>query len=385
MNKENEIEKLVDLLSKDNDLMPEKTILDLVINKIRIARKPWYTKAKPESVWKRSPLLKLLDNSLQFRIVLSLLLAYVFMLVITFSEKTFKGEKNCFSIECMPKNLWSLIKVENIEGFSIAAAATLYLIESRDRRRKGEYDAWQVLDNAQAGGRKKSDARLKALEELNSLRASLRDQYFVNIDLQGIDLRKGNLQSTSFCNSILKHANFSEALLVNVDFTNAKLTAVNFERANLNIAKVENADLFIANLTKASLYGAQAKGANFRYAKIRKSDLRTANFQETNLSGANLENSILAFADLRNAFLLGTKLTNAELSHANLSGAFYSDKETLPEVFEILKKIKFNFFGLENHDRYTIFPDGFDPQKAGMLKIELVVDKLVESLGKVSQ
>jgi hypothetical protein len=50
-----------------------------------------------------------------------------------------------------------------------------------------------------------------------------------------------------------------------------------------------------------------------------------------------------------------------------------------------LKKLKFNYFGLDNHDRYTIFPDGFDPQRAGMLKIELVIDKLVESLGKVSQ
>jgi BTB/POZ domain-containing protein KCTD9 len=277
-----------------------------------------------------------------------------------------------------------LIKVDNIEGFSIAAAATLYLIESRDRKRKGEYDAWQVLDNAQAGARKKSDARLKALEELNSLRASLRHQHFENIDLQGIDLNKGNLQSANFRHSILDHANFSEALLVNVDFTNANLIAANFERANLNISKLENADFSMAKLTKSSLRGAHAKGANFRYAKMGKSDLRTANAQGANLSGADLENSTLVFADLRNAFILGTKLTNADLSYAKLSGAFYSDKETLPEVFEILKKLNFNYFGLDNYDRYTIFPNGFDPQKAGMLKIELIIDQLVERFGKVS-
>jgi BTB/POZ domain-containing protein KCTD9 len=384
MNEQSEVDKLIKLLSKDNYLIPQKTIFDIVINKIRVARKPWYTKTKPQSIWKRSPLLRLLENSLQLRILLSLLLAYIAILTITFSEKAFKKENICFSLECVPKNLWSVIKVDNIEGFSIAAAATLYLIESRDRKRRGEYDAWQVIDNAQAGSRKKSDARLKALEELNSLRASLRYQHFENIDLQGIDLCKGNLQDADFRNSILKHANFSEALLVNVDFRNADLTVVNFERANLNIAKLENADLSMAKLTKASLRGTDAKGANFRYSKMRKSDLRTANFQGANFSGANLENSILVLADLRNAFILGTKLTNADLSYAKLSGAFYSDKETLPEVFEILEKLNFNYFGLDNHDRYTIFPNGFDPQKAGMLKIELIIDQLVERFGKIS-
>jgi hypothetical protein len=173
MNENSEAEKIHKLLSKDNYLIPQKTILDLIINKIRVATKPWYTKTNSESIWKRSPLLRLLDNSLQFRILLSLLLAYIIILTITFFEKAFKKENICFSLECTPQNLWSVIKVDNIEGFSIAAAATLYLIESRDRRRRGEYDAWQVLDNAQAGGRKKSDARLKALEELNSLGASL--------------------------------------------------------------------------------------------------------------------------------------------------------------------------------------------------------------------
>ena len=214
-----------------------KKILDIVVSKIKGMRNPWYTKSKRDTIWKHSPLLRLLDSSLQTRILLSLLLAYIFILFVTLAEKAFKGEYICSSLECLPRELWSLIKVDNIEGFSIAAAATLYLVESHDRRLRGEYDAWQVLDNAQAGGRKKSDARLKALEALNSSRASLRDQNFDYIDLQGIDLCKGNLQGTSFRDAILEHANFNEALLVNVDFTNANLTAVNFERANLNIAE----------------------------------------------------------------------------------------------------------------------------------------------------
>jgi BTB/POZ domain-containing protein KCTD9 len=378
MIKKNEVDTITDLLTKDVNPIAEKTIFDIIFNKLRGVSKPWYTKLRKESIWEHSRILKLVDESLGFRIIFSLLLAYISILVVTFSEKAFKGENICFSIECIPRLLWSLIKIENIEGFSIAAAATLYLIESRDRKRIEEYQAWQVLDIAQSGGRKKSDARLKALESLNSMSVSLRDQQFDNIDLQGIDLHKGNLQGATFCNSILEHSNFSEALLVNVNFVNTKLIAVNFERANLNISNLDGSDLTIAKLTKASLAGASAKGANFRYAKMEKSDLRRANFQNANLSGANLENASMAFADLRGAYILGTNLKNVELSYAKLSGAIYSDNATFSEIFEVLKELKFNYFGLDDCNRYTIFPDGFDPQKAGMIKIEVIFPSIVE-------
>jgi hypothetical protein len=105
MNKKSEVDEIIELLSKDNYLIPQKTILDFVVNKIRVTRKPWYTKTQPESIWKRSPLLRLLDNSLRFRILLSLLLAYIVMLSITFTEKAFKGENICFSLKCIPNNL----------------------------------------------------------------------------------------------------------------------------------------------------------------------------------------------------------------------------------------------------------------------------------------
>ena len=385
MTKKNEVDQIVDLLTKDINPIAERTIFDIISNKLRGASKPWYTKLRKESIWKRSRILKLVDESLGFRIILSLMLAYIAIFAVTFSEKAFKGENVCFSVECIPRLLWSLIKIENIEGFSIAAAATLYLIESRDRKRTEEYNAWQVLDIAQAGGRKKSDARLKALEALNSLRVSLRDQQFDNIDLQGIDLHKGNLQEATFRNSTLEHANFSEALLVKVNFGNAKLIAVNFERANLNISNLDGSDLTIAKLTKALLSGVSAKGANFRYAKMETSDLRRANFQNANLSGANLENASMAFADLKGAYMLGTNLKNVELSYAKLSGAIYSDSTTPFEVFETLKKLEFNYFGLDECDRYTIFPNGFDPQKAGMIKIEVIFPSIVEIYKNVAK
>ena len=109
-----------------------------------------------------------------------------------------------------------------------------------------------------------------------------------------------------------------------------------------------------------------------------------ANFQEANLSGANLEKAILASADLRGAFIIGTQLKNVELTHAMLTGAIYSDKETSSKIFEDLQALKFNYFGLDIHNRHTIFPDGFNPEKAGMLKIESIIQQVVESLRHAS-
>ena len=51
---------------------------------------------------------------------------------------------------------------------------------------------------------------------------------------------------------------------------------------------------------------------------------------------------------LRNADLQGINLVGADLSSANLSGA------NLHEAW---------------YNRHTTFPDGFDPQKAGMLAL----------------
>jgi uncharacterized protein YjbI with pentapeptide repeats len=377
MNQKSEADEIINLLTRDIDSIDQKTIWNRIISKIKGIKKPWYSKTKKESIWKRSRIINLLDNSLYFRIILSLLLAYFIILAVTFSEKAFKGENICFRLECIVSTLWSSIKIDNIEGFSIVAVSTLYLIESRDRKRKEEYNAWQVIDTAQSGGRKKSIARLKALEDLNSIKASLRDQNFDNIDLQGINLNKSNLQGSSFLNTILDHANLSEALLVKVNFANAKLCAVNLERANLNIANLDNADLTLSKLTRSLMVGSSAQGTNFRNAKMEKSDLRRANLQRANLSGANLENSLLSFADLQKSYIMGTNLKNAELSYTQLSGAIYSDKETATEVFEILQEIRFNYFAIASH--YTIFPNGFDPQKAGMIKIELILPTIIDN------
>jgi uncharacterized protein YjbI with pentapeptide repeats len=378
MTNKNSVDKIVELLTQDNESRFRKAKPNLMLGKILGFSKPWYTKSRKEDIWKRSPILRFLDNSLLFRILLSLLLAYIVLFVVSFLEKKI----SCLSLECLSRELWALIAVNNIEGFSITSAAILYLVESRDRKRKSQYDAWQVIDIAEAGKRKKSDARLKAIEDLNAGRVSLRDQTFCGIDLQGINLYKGNLQGTDFNSTNLSHSNLKEALLVMVNFKNADLVASNLELANLNSACLQGADLTISNLKKASMRQANMETANLRYAKLQKADLRNANLKNSNFSGANLEGANLAFADVQEAFLLGTKLRQVELSHANVTGAVYADKNTPLEIFHLLQSIHFNYFGLEVQDFYTTFPEGFDPQKAGMVKVESRIQQITSQFKK---
>ena len=74
--------------------------------------------------------------------------------------------------------------------------------------------------------------------------------------------------------------------------------------------------------------------ANLRSADLREADLRSANLREADLRSANLSWAFLNWADLR----------SADLREAFLSGAKYNAQ--------------------------TMFPEGFDPKTAGMIKQE---------------
>ena len=78
--------------------------------------------------------------------------------------------------------------------------------------------------------------------------------------------------------------------------------------------------------------------------------MEKANLYEADLSGANLEQANLLRADLR-----GTNLTNVNLDKTNLTGAIYG---------KIIASEK------EKKQIDTIFPQGFNPIKAGMILIE---------------
>ena len=84
--------------------------------------------------------------------------------------------------------------------------------------------------------------------------------------------------------------------------------------------------------------------------KLKKASLSGIDLSEANLSKADLQGARLSQADLWFANLSEAALGGANLRDADLSNARYSN--------------------LESDDVDTKFPDGFDPEEAGMVLVE---------------
>lgn len=115
--------------------------------------------------------------------------------------------------------------------------------------------------------------------------------------------------------------------------------------ANVSNVIVAYSDL---NLHKWDLSGILLENANLHNADLSKAKLYYARLCEANLFGANLIEANLKGADLRGAFLTCADLSDADLRCADFSGAKYC----LLYPFE------------------TIFPEGFDPKKHGMIEVD---------------
>ena len=105
-------------------------------------------------------------------------------------------------------------------------------------------------------------------------------------------------------------------------------------------ADLGGADLWGADLGDANLCGADLRGANLR------ANLRDANLGGANLGGADLWGANLGGANLGDANLCGADLRGANLWDANLGGANLGDARS---------------------NRWTRWPGGFDPDKAGVV------------------
>ena len=115
----------------------------------------------------------------------------------------------------------------------------------------------------------------------------------------------------------------------------AYLTGANLGGAYLTRAYLGGAYLTRAYLTRANLAGADLGGA----------DLGGAYLAGANLGGANLTRANLTRANLAGADLGGANLGGADLTRANLAGAYLAGA---------------------NADRFTWWPDGFDPVTRGV-------------------
>lgn len=233
-----------------------------------------------------------LDRSLFCRIALASTIAGAVLMGLHAIDEQRSAPERCM----LGPLCWEAIGVESIESFSILVVASLYLIESRDRRKRRHYEAWQVVDNAASANVPTSYARLQALQDLNEDGVSLRGLDVPGADLEGIRLPGADLR---------------EATLSETDLRKTHLV-----KANLQHATLTKADCREANLQDADLHGTRAAEARFSGAHLQK-----ANLQAANLAGADLTEANLAGADLSRANLAATDFTGADLRGANLFGA----------------------------------------------------------------
>ncbi|MEM7726593.1 MAG: pentapeptide repeat-containing protein [Cyanobacteria bacterium P01_A01_bin.45] len=282
--------------------------------------------------------LKNLLDVVWFRVFLAIAIAYILMLSVSQIEQWNRQNFVCgvedSKIECFYKQLSTVITLENIEGFSILAAATLFLLESRERRRNSIYEAWQVIDNAASANVSTSFARVKALQDLNKYGVSLKGldvpgAYLSEIYLANAQLNFADLSRTNMTYANLKEANLCDAQLEGTNLSRASLREANLTYANLNSAQLEGANLLRANLSYADLSSTDMgnvnlKDAKLNYANLNGSMLEGAFMGDANLSFAQLEGSDLAGAQLEGACLQYASLLDANLNQANIKNVDFT-------------------------------------------------------------
>ncbi|WP_289501230.1 pentapeptide repeat-containing protein [Gloeocapsopsis sp. IPPAS B-1203] len=175
-------------------------------------------------------------------------------------------------------------------------------------------------------------------------------------DFAGINLSGANLNCADLNRAKLNKANLKGANLSKANLTNAELAAANLDNANISQSNLYQTNLSRAKLRRTNLSGAKLhNGTNLSGANLSGANLSRASLSSyTNLSGANLTATNLSGADLRAARLMNMDLSHANLSHANLLGANLEGAN--------LQNVKLQE-ALYNTN--TVFPDGFDPIKAG--------------------
>jgi uncharacterized protein YjbI with pentapeptide repeats len=109
-------------------------------------------------------------------------------------------------------------------------------------------------------------------------------------------------------------------------------------------------DLRGADLSEVGLSETDLSGANLRGAHLSETNLGWANLFGANLIFADLFRANLSEANLSKAGLRGTDLSEADLTGADLTGAKYTK----------------NSEGI----RDTIWPEGFDPDAAGAIRVK---------------
>lgn len=212
----------------------------------------------------------------------------------------------------------------NAESIAIGSAAIVFLLEIPDRKKRDQYEAWQVINSGL--GQTGSGGRIQALEDL------CRD----GVDLEGVAVPGSNLPKINLHNGKLSRANFVKAMLEGSNLSDSILSSANLSHANLRYANLSCSDLFGVNLSHADLEYAYMEQAKLGYADLRDANLNFAYMREVNLeqaylfggwlyranlSCANLSHTVFFHANLNSAYLVGAVFCNTNLNSAKVNNA----------------------------------------------------------------
>jgi uncharacterized protein YjbI with pentapeptide repeats len=224
---------------------------------------------------------------------------------------------------------WAFLDLLQILGsFSLIVAAVSYCTGADDRaraqedaRKSRQYQAWQVITNAQ--GKPGNGGRVQALGELNA------DQ----VDLTGVDITGAYLPNLQLARATLTNGRGDSAVIVRADLRQATLSEGSFRKAQfaetdfrdvraismtLDSAKIMSSCLDLGTFDHSSF-----RGATFAELAIRHADFQWADFRGAVLFLVRFDSVNLAGSDFRGVNLRGTSFGDVMADGANFFGAVF--------------------------------------------------------------
>lgn len=277
---------------------------------------------------------------------------------------------NCTDLE--GKTLWNVLELLIIPFTLIVISAVLDGLERETDRevakKRAEVDREIALDNQRELSLQNYfdtmtmlilDKGLKQSNQYDDVREIA--QIKTNTTINSLDTERKNKLVIFLSNSKLIRSESEDYPIIylnDIDLMNINLRDYHLEGAIFNRANLSNA-ILSAYLNGADLGEANLCGAYLNYA----------NLINTNLSGANLSNAKLCMANLVHANLVGANFYKADLSGARLIGAFMRGTDLSSAKLEGAN-LSEALLGNAKYDQNTIWPEGFDPDAAGAIKIE---------------
>lgn len=241
------------------------------------------------------------------------------------------------------------------------------------------------------------------LRNLDAFGANLQNSSFRNSDLSGArlvgDFTGVKFENTNLTNTelsgVFEGADFTGSIIKGTTIdTNTRLTAdqfysttsfqtgdlqgITFESAALGFVVISNSDLSgwdLAgkDLSRGSYILVNAEDADFTEATLVQTSLRAGELINTKFNGADMHDGDLFFStatgsDFTGASMIGTDIRAADLTNTKFHGTDLRNASLLlPMAFD-----PSIFDSNTMYNKWTEFPDGFDPGEFGLTEVETI-------------